>query len=92
MVKTRCLELCGDQARLARTCSAAWPEEGKGAAAALEIWLRLLWPGLHRNEAPGTTLAQWDTVRDTDFQGSSLPATGRAEGQSGRALYTYIPR
>lgn len=57
----------------------AWPEEGKGVAAALEIWLQLLWPGLHRNEAPGTTLAQWDTVRDTDLQGSSLPATGRTE-------------
>lgn len=69
----------------------AWPEEGKGTAAALEIWLSLLWPGLYGNEAPGTTLAQWDTVRDTDLQGSSLPATGRLEGQSGRALSAHVP-
>lgn len=90
-VKTRCLEPRGDHVRLACPCSVAWPEEGKGATAALEIWLRLLWPGLHRNEAPSTTLAQWDAVRDTDLQGSSLPATGRAAGQSGRTLYAYIP-
>ena len=86
-VKTRYLEQRGNQVKLVWPCSVAWPEEGKGATAALEIWLRLLWPGLHRNEAPGTTLAQWDAVRDTDLQSSSLSATGRAAGQIGRALF-----
>lgn len=86
------LELCGSQAGLALACSVAWPEEGEGAAAASEIWLRLLWPGLHRDEAPGTTLAEWDAVRDPDLQGSSLPVAGRAEGQGGGALYAHFPK
>lgn len=86
------LELCGNQARLAWACSVAWPEEGKGTAATFEIWLRLFWPWLHRDEAPGTTLTQWDTVRNTDLQGSPLPAAGRAEGQGGRVLYAHFPK
>lgn len=73
-------------------CSVAWPEEGKGTAATFEIWLRLFWPWLHRDEAPGTTLTQWDTVRNTDLQGSPLPAAGRAEGQGGRVLYAHFPK
>lgn len=54
--------------------SATGPQEGEGAAAAAEIWLRLLRPGLHRHQALRAALVKGDAVGDTDLQSTALPA------------------
>lgn len=61
------------------TGSAAGPQEGEGASAAVEVRLQLLQPGLHRHQAPGTALAQGDAVGHADLQGATLPTAGGRE-------------